>query len=305
MKVMIPGAVTLVSSNIAVTSYLAWNISNNYMIGAIVSSPGTSKGEFQAMSANVGKDPEVSANIYDVTNNPLGVWKLLGTQNRFKAFDQYFNTQATNAGTITMTVSCYGSQALYLGNIDAIDVTISVINNDTALTIEGPVTIGVITEPTTHEEYGFGDWVDETQGNITYERTTLTRNISFVIVINGGAGIAKLGIFIAGMVRYIGDTQWGVELSCLDYSAITTDSSTGATFLSKGNQAKTLNPRLNSNTSQITAYYRSLSKFQGQPVVFIGEAYEAFSMYGYLQKFRQTAANPITTTIQADMVGLI
>lgn len=304
MKVMIPGAVSLLSSNIPVTSYPEWAVGNNYTIGAIVSSSGASKGEFQALVANVGKSPEDAINVYDATKNPTGCWKFLGTQNRFRMFDQFLNTQATNVGTITMTVACYGAHALHLGNLDAVDVVISVMDNDTAQIIEGPVTIGVITEPTTHEEYGYGDWIDETQGNITYERTTLTRNISFVITING-SGMAKLGIFAAGMMRDIGSTQWGEELSSIDYSTVATDTSTGATYLSKGNSAKLLNPTLLSDTPQITAYYRSLDRIQGQPVVFIGEAYEAFSVYGYLQKFRQTASNPTKTTISLDVIGLV
>lgn len=305
MKVMIPGGITLLSSNIPATSYPEWAVGNNYMIGAIVSSSGPSKGEFQALVANVGKSPEDSVNVYDATKNPTGCWKFLGTQNRWKSFDQFLNTQATNTGTITMTVSCYGAHALYLGNLDAIDVTISVMDNDTAAIIEGPATIGVITEPTTHEEYGYGDWIDETQGNITYERTTLTRNISFVVTVNGGSGTAKLGIFVAGTMRDIGDTQWGVELSSIDYSTVVTDTASGATYLSKGNSAKLLNPTIMSDTPQITAYYRSLDRIQGQPVVFIGEAYEAFSVFGYLQKFRQTASNPIKTNTSLDIVGLI
>lgn len=305
MKVMIPGPVLLLSSNIPATSYPEWNIANNYMINAIISSSGVSKGEFQAVSANVGKSPEDGLNIYNATTNPTGCWKLLGTQNRWKCFDQYLNTQATNAGTITMTISAYGAHALYLGNIDAIDITISVIDNDTGLTIEGPTTIGVITEPTTHEEYGFGDWIDETQGNITYQRTTLTRNISFLITINAGSGTAMLGILAAGMMRDLGQTLWGEEISSIDYSTVAIDTATGNTYLSKGNSAKILNPTLISDTAQITAYYRSLDRVQGQPVVFIGEAYEAFSAYGYLQKFRQTASNPQKTNTALNIVGLV
>ncbi len=304
MKVMIPGALTLLSTNIADTAYPQWVVGTNYAINTIVSSSGSSKGEFQAMSANIGKDPEDPLNIYNATTNPTGVWKFLGTQNKYKCFDQYLNTQATNTGTITMTVSAYGAHALFLGNIDAIDVTISVIDNSNSSIIEGPTTVGIITEPTTHEEYGYGDWIDETQGNITYQRTTLTRNISFVVTVNGGAGTAKLGIFAAGMMRDIGETLWGAELSALDYSTVSTDTSTGATFLSKGNTAKTLSPRLSANTSNIESYYRSLTKIQGQPVVFIDD-FEVFSMFGYLQKFKQSVTDPTKFTTDIDAVGLI
>jgi len=304
MKVMIPGALTLLSTNISATSYPQWLVGTNYDLGTIISSSGASKGEFQAMSANIGKDPELAINIYDATNNPTGVWKFLGTQNKWKCFDQYLNTQSINDGTIMMTVSAYGAHALFLGNINAIDVTISVINNDTAEIIEGPETIGVITEPTTHEEYGYGDWIEDREGNITYRRTTLTRNISFIVVINGGTTTAKLGIFAAGMMRDIGETLWGAEVSSLDYSTVVTDTSSGATFLSKGNNAKTLSPRLQGNTGAITAHYRTLTKIQGQPIIFIDD-FEIFSMFGYLQKFKQSVTDPTKFSTDIDVVGLI
>ena len=304
MKVMIPSSNLLTASNISVTAYPQWLIGTNYALNAIVSSQGVSKGEFQAMVANIGKNPEDPLNIYDATNNPTGTWKFLSTQNRFKCFDQYLNTQAVNAGTITMTVSAYGAQALYLGNIDAIDVTISVINNVGGATIETATVIGIITEPTSHEEYGFGDWIDETQGNVTYERTTLTRDVSFVITINGGAGTAKLGILATGSTREIGEAQWGAELSSLDYSTVITDSSTGATFLSKGNNAKSLSPRLMADTAQIEAYYRTLTKIQGQPIVLIDD-FNILSSYCYLQKFKQSLTDPTKFTTDTDFIGLI
>lgn len=302
-NIMIPGAVTLVSSNVAVTAYAEWNSATNYAINALVSSS-TTRGEYKALVASTNKNPADPLNVYDAVNNPSGVWLFLGTQNKFAAFDQFFNTQTVNAGTITMTVSAYGSHALFLGNIDAIDVTISVKDNDSGSTIEGPITIGVITEPTTHEEYGYGDWIDETEGDITYQRTTLTRNISYVVTINGGAGTAKLGVFIAGPMRDVGSAQWGVELSSLFYGTVVTDTSSGVTYLSKGNSAKALSPRIEADTADIKAHYRTFDKVQGQPIVFIDD-FEVLSTYCYLQKFRQSADNPTKFTTDVDLVGLI
>lgn len=302
-QIMIPGAVTLVSSNVAATAYSEWNSATSYAINALVAS-GTTRGEYKALVASTDKNPADPDNVYDATNNPSGPWLFLGTQNRFAAFDQFFNTQTARSGTITMTVAAYGSHALFLGNIDAIDVTISVLDNDSGLTIEGPVTIGVITEPTTHEEYGYGDWIDETEGDITYQRTTLTRNISFVVTINGGAGTAKLGVFLAGPMRDVGSAQWGVELSSLFYGSVVTDTSSGVTYLSKGNSAKALSPRLQADTVDIKALYRTFDRVQGQPIVFIDD-FEVLSTYCYVQKFKQSATNPTKFYTDVDLVGLI
>lgn len=306
MKVMIPGAVSLLSTNVAGSSYPQWLAGTTYAVGAFVSSAGVSKGEYQALVANTDKDPELAINIYNATSNPTGVWNFIGTQNKWKCFDQYLNTQTINTSSITMTILAYGAQCLFLGNIDGYEVIVSVIDNDTSEVIEPAATFSIIDEPTTHEEYGYGDWLDYTSGNITYDRTTLTRNISFIVTVNAGiSSIAKLGIFAAGSVRELGNTIWGLELSAIDYSTVLTDTASGATFLSKGNNAKLMNPTLISDTANITAYYKTLGIIQGQPVVFIGEKYEAFCVFGYLQKFKQSASNPKTTNTTLDIVGLI
>lgn len=304
MKIMFPGGLTLLSTNIGNTPYPNWSSSQTYSVGSIISSSGSSKGEFQAMVGSQDMSPEDAANVYDVSKNPTGAWKFLGTQNKFRCFDQYLNTQSSNLKTISMTVSAYGAHAIFLGNIDAIDVTISVMDNTSASIIEGPTTIGVITEPTTHEEYGYGDWIDKTQGNITYQRTTLTRDISFVIMVNAGLDTAKLGMCSAGVLREVGDTLWGAELSSLDFSTVVTDTSTGATFLLKGNTAKTLSPKLIADTENITNYYRALNDAQGNPVLFIDD-FEVFSVFGYLQKFKQIVTNPKRFETDIDIIGLI
>lgn len=300
---MIPGMVTIVSSNVEPTEYSEWNSEANYAVNATVSLTST-RGEYQARAVNTNKTPADQLNIYDATTNPSGVWIFLGTQNKFAAFDQFFNTQTVNEGTITMTVAAYGAQALFLGNIDAVDVTISVVDNDTSETIEGPVNITIITEPTTHEEYGFGDWIDETEGDITYQRTTLTRNISFLITVNGGGGTAKLGVFIAGPIRDVGSAQYGVELSSLFYGTVVTDTSSGVTYLSKGNSAKTLSPSIIADVSNIKSYYRTFEKIQGQPILFIDD-FEILSTYCYLQRFKQSVSNPKKFTTETDFIGLI
>lgn len=303
-KIMRPGPVVLMSTNVPDSEYPQWIAGTNYPVNTIVSSNGVSKGEFQAMSDNIDKNPEDSINIYDAVNNPTGAWKFLGTQNKWRSFDQFFNTQTTNPNTITKTVAAYGAHALFLGNIDAIDVTISVMDNDTSEIIEGPVTIGIITEPTTHEEYGFGDWIDETEGDITYQRTTLTRNISFIFTINAGEGIAALGVCLAGVTRDVGEALWGTEISSLFYGTVSIDTSSGATYLTKGNTAKTLSPRLQSDTVNIKSYYRTFDKIQGEPIIFIDD-FEILSSYCYLQKFKQVANNPTKFETDTDFVALI
>lgn len=303
-KILIPQGIVLLSTNLTASSYALWNSATAYGVGAKVSSNGDSKGEFEAVAAHTNKDPEDSANLYNAETNPSGVWKFLSTQNRWAWGDQYFNTQSYRDANITLSIAAYGSHALYLGNLDCIDVTITVKDNDTQEVIEPPLTIGVITEPTTHEEYGFGDWIDETVGDVVYQRTTLTRNITYEIVINAGSGTAKLGVLVSGVTRDVGSAVWGAELSSLFYGTVVTDSASGVTFLSKGHSAKTLSPRLEADTSVMRSHFRTFERIQGEPVVFIDD-FALLNTYGYLQKFKQSALNPSRFATDVDFVGLI
>jgi hypothetical protein len=90
---MIPGAIIITSSNVAVSLHADWDSVTVYSVGTKVYLP-SNYGEYQALSGNTDKSPALSINIYDAQkiNRML---EVLGTTNKFRMFDQFLNTQTS------------------------------------------------------------------------------------------------------------------------------------------------------------------------------------------------------------------
>lgn len=293
MKIIYPTEITLTSSNVAGSSYSDWSASTAYTIGQYVFLP-TNYGEYQALTNNTGKYPSL---------NPTD-WKFIGTANKYKMFDQFLNTQTSNSGTIEVEIVAYGSMALYLGNLEAESVTIEVVNNDTLSVIE-TVTFSMYGEVSNWLDYFYGDWLENKRTSITYERTTLTRNVSYVITIENGINNAKCGIFTTGILKDIGFTKWGMNVGALDYSTVAVDTSSGATYLSQGNYAKRISADVFAYTDGVQTAYKALTDARGLPIVFINERFDDFNVFGYIQKFETLVNGPVETAITLDIIGLI
>lgn len=293
MKIIYPTEITIASSNVTGSSYTDWSSSTTYTVGQNVYLA-SNYGEYEALTNNTNKPPNL---------NPTD-WKFLGTANKYKMFDQFLNTQTSNTSTIEVEIVAYGSMAIYLGNLEASSVLIQVINNDTLEVIETS-SFSLLGEVNNWLDYFYGDWVENRLKSVTYQRTTLTRNISYMINIDNGINNAKCGILTTGILKDIGFTKWGMNVGALDYSTVAIDTSSGATYLSRGNYAKRISADIFCYTSAAQAVYKSLTDARGTPIVFINESFDEFNVYGYMQKFETLVNGPIETAISLDIIGLI
>jgi hypothetical protein len=299
MKIIKPNNFTLISSNVPDTAYPAWDSATAYSVGAIVSY--TNHGEYQALSANTNKDIGLAVNIYDAVKNPSGCWKFLGTTNRWKMFDQFLNTQTTNASTITATVSVYDAQSIFVGNVNADSVQVQIKDNSTSSIIED-VTYSLLDEPTDWLSYFYSD-ISYVKSSIIHERTTLTRDVS-VIVTATSSVTAAIGIFLAGSTYSIGLTQWNFKTSALDYSVVATDTSSGATYLQQGNYAKLWDGQMFIDTDWSNSVYATLINIRGTPVVFYDKP-DTTLIYGFIKTFEMTISGTVETRVDLKLQGLI
>jgi hypothetical protein len=299
MKIIKPNNFTLISSNVPDTAYPVWDSSTSYSVGTIVSY--TNHGEYQAVSDNINKDIGLAVNIYDSVKNPSGCWKFLGTTNRWKMFDQFLNTQTTNASTITAIVSVYDAQAIFVGNVNADSIRIQIEDNLTGTIIED-VTYSLLNEPTDWLSYFYSD-VSYVKSSIIHERTTLTRDVS-VIVTAISSGTAAIGIFLAGSTYSIGTTQWNFKLSALDYSIVAIDTSSGVAYLQQGNYAKLWDGQMFINSNWSPSVYSTLVNIRGTPIVFYDKP-DTTLIYGFIKTFEMTISGTVETRVDIKLQGLI
>ena len=295
MKIVRPVQIALSSSNVADSAYPLWDAATSYSAGDIVYLE-TNHGEYEALTANTGLNP---------LDNPTD-WKWLGTTNRWRMFDQYLNTVTSNSATIVVEVVPSNANAIYLGNLSCNTVTIEVTDNATASIIE-TATFNMTSDPTDWKDYFYGNWIDNKKTAVLYERTTLTADVTINATIDAGASnTAACGIVVCGSSVIIGETLFDLQMSALDYSKVVTDSNTGATFLQKGNYAKTMNADIFTRTSKVDQAYKLLTDISATPIVFVGgDIFESLYVFGFLQKFETVLKGPVETMITLEIQGLI
>jgi len=294
MKIVRPVAIALTSSNVSDSSYAVWDSAASYNVGDLVYL-NDNHGEYQALTANSNVNP---------LDNPAD-WQWLGTTNRWRMFDQYLNTVTSNAGTIVVEIVPAYSNAIYLGNVTCNTVTIEVIDNQSLAVIE-TYTQDMVEDVIDWQDYFYGSWINQKKSIVMYERTTLTADVTFKVTLDAGVDTASCGIVVCGNSINIGYTLFDLQASALDYSKVITDTNTGATYLEKGNYAKTVNADIFTSTANVDVVYRVLTDISGTPVVFIGGGdYETLSVFGFVQKFETAIKGSKETIIALEIQGLI
>lgn len=291
MNILKPSDYTLISSTVADSTYSAWNSATAYSIGDNVVY--TNHGEYRALTANTNIAPNESATD----------WLFLGTTNRWKLFDQFLNTQTTATTTMQYVLSSYDLHAIFIGNFSNLNsVRIEIISNLTSDILED-TTLQVGRNPRDWYEYFFGSLSGGYYRTLLYERTTLDRDVSARITFDGN-GTIGVGTCIVGTKKSLGYLQWGFSLSALDFSTVATDTSTGATYLSKGNYANLLTGTNFIPTNLADAAFDDLTEIQGTPAVFY-ESLESTRIYGFIKKFDMPIKSPVETLLTIDLQGLI
>ena len=291
MNILKPSDYTLVSTTVSDSAYSAWNSATAYAIGANVVY--TNHGEYKALTANTNKIP---------SDNPTD-WKFLGTTNRWKMFDQFLNTQTTATTSMQYVLSSYDLQAVFIGNLTNVnEIRIEIISNLNSAVLED-VTLKTSRESKDWYEYFFGTLSGGMYRTMLYERITLDRDVSLRITFTG-VGTIGIGTFIVGTKKNIGALTYGFSLSSLDYSTVLTDTSSGATYLSKGNSVRLLTGTAFIPTNLADSCYDDLVEIQGIPAVFY-DTLESTRIYGFIKKFDMPIKSPVETLVNIDIQGLI
>jgi len=298
MKIIEPTDFALTSTNVADSQYPVWDASTSYSAGDIIYLT-DNHCEYKALTDNSGKYPAESPTD----------WEWLGTTNRWRMFDQYLNTATENNGNIDFKITAYSTEAFYLANIEATNLTIEVTDNKTGEIIESE-NVNLMLDPADWLDYFYGDWYLYNKDSFVYFRKTLVEDVTYHIVIDNRDKTAKAGIFIVGSFKDIGVSLTNANLSALDYSIVETDSNTGITFLQQGNYAKTLDLDVLTNTGGLDVVYRVLTGIRGKPMVFVAdnrdnESLSSLAVFGYLKKFEAVLKTRRETLLTLNLQGLI
>ena len=248
--------------------YAAYSSGTSYALGDIVSSISADVHLLykSATASNLGNA------LTDTTK-----WSLLGSTNARAMFDDTYGSQTINADTIQVVVTPGQLvNSLWFGNIDASEIQIQQSDSgfDTTFSMN------------THNVLNWYDWFYEPvirraelaaiAGIPSYPASTLT------ITIRNIGGIAKCGIFVMGIAKVLGLTQWEVIAGIVSYSGTTTDGFGNTKFLPRA-KVKKLNMDVRVTHGYEDEAFRIMTEYTDVPLVLIGTTrWQMAQAYGSL-----------------------
>lgn len=291
MKVLQPITITdsnLDSTNVAEPSGgdpAVYNGGTTYNTGDEVFLASTHTIYRSVQDSNTGNDPEADAGSFrDSANKTNTWWTVVSATNQFKMFDEFNNSQTTNADTIDTEVT--------LGQITPGVAVLNVDANTVQVIVDDP-TEGVVYDRTVSliSNSGITDWWAyyftpiERVSDVVLVDLPSYKDASIQVIIDRTGDTAACGVLAFGTLFNVGTTLEGVQASILDFSRKEQDEFGNFTVLQRGfSKRREYDVLVQTGRTGLVENY--LTSIRTTPVIWIGEEdYDASIAYGYYRDF--------------------
>lgn len=246
----------LVYSNVPIAES-PYSATATYAKDALVYDP-VSHNVFQSLIAsNVGKA------LTDTT-----AWTPRGAVNRWAMLDQYNNTQTSNPEEIIIVVSPQViSQGFYIGNVDAAEVRVSVVDRSKGLVYREEQSLKVSTSGSS-----FFNWCFKRIRRKTWAvslKLPPFANALITIAIRKPGGTPKCGMCVIGPTADLGKTLMTLGAEIKDFSD-TSFAFDGTSRTTIRNWAKRITADVVVAADQVDAVYELLADYRQKNIVWVG-----------------------------------
>lgn len=278
MKMVKPVTVTdaiLTSSTLSEADYAAWNSGTSYVAGNKVMVVATHK-IYESLTSNTNKYPP----SYLAGTSPD--WMDRGSTNKWKMFDQSYNSQSVSA-TSPLTVVLTPGQ---------------IINTLALLNLSGATSVNIVGMVGAEEKYNktvslfigdLGDWYEyffspiELKSDVVLTDIPAYPTIELTITIYGTA--PSLGILQMGFYTQIGETLWGIKGGITNYSKKELNEFGDFTIVVR-KFSKNLSADIYIDNSRTGYIERLMATYKDTPILWIGnENFEISIVYGFIKDF--------------------
>lgn len=281
----------VVYSNVPINEQ-AYSVTSTYAKDVLVYDTATYN-VFQSLIANnTGKA------LTDTTT-----WTPRGATNQRAMLDQYNNTQTTNADEIILVVSPQMiSQGLYLGNVYADEVRISVVD-----LIEGRVYSETTSLIESNSGSSFYNWCFRRIKRRDYFGTLKLppyANALITICLRKIGGVAKCGMCAVGPVDEFGPTLLGLSTEGKDYSSTTFNlDGTSSTVLRP--YAKVMSCDVDVDNAEIDYLQGRLFDLRQRVIIWFGGPYGSTIVAGRYGSFKNVFLYQMKSTMSLTIQGAV
>ncbi len=236
LSVIVPTPITdtvLISSTAPETDYPAYNTGTTYAVGDKCISTTTHRIYENLRAGNLNNDPTLIANRSGAT--PW--WQDIDPTNKHAMFDGEVNTQTVIASPLTVVLRPGHFDSLFLAGIEAEELTITVTDAPGGTVV---YSLTDILEDSQPDDYWSWCWAPfKPQTDFIASDIPPYHTAEITVTLSSSSGDVKCGILSLGLLRQLGDTQYGAKAEPKTYSYIDTDGF-GRTKIKRRHSAKSM-----------------------------------------------------------------
>ena len=247
--------------------------------------------------------------VASTTDNPatgaaltVPSWLLIGSENRYKMFDQTISTQTAQATSIEAAVTPGGIvNAVAFFGLSGNRVTVTVDDLSEGVVYDTTKSLQDYTSIVDWYAYFFDDIVQRT--DIVFLDLPSYGSATLAFTIEGLA--AECGEVVFGRQKILGVSNYGTSISIQDYSIKSRDAF-GNTIITQRAFSKRADYDVTVETAAVSAVQQALAAIRTTPTVFVGEEAKAETIvYGFYRAFNIVLANPSVSDCTIEVEGLV
>jgi hypothetical protein len=283
----------LVYSNVALTE-TAYSAAATYAQNAQVYDSTTYLMYQSLINANTGKA------LTDTT-----AWTpLKKSVNRWQLFDSYNNTQTSNPEEIIVVLSPQAiSQGIYLGNVDATEVRISVVDLTDGLVYRETQSLVVA-----DSKSSFYNWCFKRIRRRSYAVSVALppyANALVTIAIRKPGSTAKCGVCALGPLIDVGLSKYGLSREIRDFSTLNFNFDGTSNEVIR-NFAKRMDVDVAIDNDQIDSVIENLEAYRQKPVAWIGaKEFGSACVFGRYSSFKNVIQNKPLSQMNLQIEGTV
>lgn len=271
-----------------------WNILTAYVVGDKVV---LDFDLYQCLQDNTGENPSDAASTF---------WVRIGSANKYAMFDGVSTSQTSFDGTnFVVVISGFNVNAIGFFGVNASSISVVQDNGGTE-TYNETKTTGRASEGVDNWwNYFFSPFPDEDSvRDVVFTDIPLYSSSEITITFTLDSGDAKVGMLTAGLIRNIGQANFGTSVGITDYSIKETNDF-GVVNLVERQFNNTVDYDVTVLTPQVAQVRRLLASYRATPVVWIGDPdREETINFGYYQDFEIQISNYSISECTIDVQGI-
>lgn len=284
----------LVYTNLT-NAYAEWSSATTYALGTYVSY-GIYGTYLSLQNGNLNQNP-LTATAY---------WVRSGPTNKMAAFDDQISSSSTSTGDIIFAVTASSIDSVALLNVNGSKTAVAI--SDTSLKIPIYHNSQQLTGGDSVDWYGYFFYDADTVRNTSIYLDIPTASNVLISVKITGVATTSIGTFVTGVLKNLGNTQYGVSAGIIDYSRKDTDEFGNITFV-KRNYSKRINASVSLTNSNLNKVQRLLYQIRATPVLWLASTdiqfEEPLITYGFYRDFSTEISYPTHSICNLQIEGLI